>query len=245
MTTLPSFIALLGSFGIAACGGGTDVGNPVDMGIRGYDDSAAALRVAGGGVVEVDGAWVVVNDVRLRVAPACADDGETRVRQDVLVDLLSDEIPAALRGLAVAPGDYCRLSVEWRGGGTVANPPDALGDGAVLVTGSRADDVRFTIRSTRAGGLDLDARDGAFAVAEMAPTLFVGVDLAAWMASVDLDAAVLEPSGEIVIDEDHNRDLLDAFEDGVDAASKLFRDQNDDGVLGDDERDDADALADG
>lgn len=240
-----SVVLALGA--IAACGGGgTDVGNPVDLGVHGFNPRApgATARLANGDV-EVEAAWLVVSDLRLRVAPACEDDGEARIQDDVLVDLLADEIPAALRELPIAPGPYCRLELDWHAGAELADAPADLDDAALLVSGSLADDTPFVIRSRHDGGLRLDARDGAFDVTAGQPALFVGLDLMAWLAAVDFDAAVIGDDGVILIDDDNNRDQLDAFEAGLDAAARLFRDQDGDGTLGDDEHDDDDALADG
>jgi hypothetical protein len=232
---------------LAACGGGgTDVGNPVDLGVHAYNPRApGALARLANGDLQVDAAWLVVSDVRLRVAPACEDDGEARVQDDVLVDLLDDEIPAALRELTIAPGPYCRLELDWHAGADLPDAPADLDGAALMITGSLPDDTPFEIRSRHAGGLRLDARDGAFDVTAGQPALFVGLDLMAWLAAVDFDAVEVGDDGVILIDDDHNRDQLDAFEGGLDAAARLFRDQDDDGVLGDDEHDDDDALADG
>lgn len=230
---------------LAACGGGTDVGNPVDIGAEAYDLRSAPAAAADG-AVEVDGAWIVMSELRLRPAANCDGGGEVRITDSLVIDLLAGEIPAPLRDLDVAPGGYCRMEFRWDGveGGAPDGPP-VLGAGSILVTGTRADGTRFELRSDRDDHLELDARGGEFPVAASTNALFVGVDAQVWLSGVDLDAAVVGGDGVIHIDGQNNEAQLGAFDGNVADGVKLFRDQDGDDRLDPDETDDTDVLADG
>jgi len=238
--------AVAAALALGGCGGGTDVGNPIDIGAEAYDLVGPTAPPAANGRVEVDGAWIVITELRLRPAADCEGDAEIRLAAPIAVDLLAATIPPALRDLAVMPGGYCRLDFKWDGiqGGAPGAPPE-LGDGSILLTGTRADGTPFVIKSDRDDHLELVARGGAFAVAADTSALLIGIDALTWLTGIDLDAAVVGGDGVIRIDAQNNTALGDVFDANVAGGIRLFEDQDGDSRLDPEEHDDTDVLADG
>ncbi len=215
---------------------GTDTGNPV------VDVDFALLESQPAGI---DNAWLAVERIRLRSASACNGAAEAEFPGPFAIDLLSPGAIPELSGLEVPGTDYCRFEVEWDAFASELPPtaPPELGDASIVLMGARGDGTRFVLRSARNDELRLDAVDGAFTIDEATSALFVGLDSAGLLAGIDLDAAVVAGDGIIHIDDDDNSDLLDIFDDNVDAASRLFDDDDGDGNLEPDETDPDDVLA--
>jgi hypothetical protein len=211
---------------LAACSG-TEVGNPVvDVDFQIYN------------VMQVEAATVTVERIRLRPAANCEGDAELELLGPFVVDLLAARPLPELSDLEVAEGGYCRFEVTW---------DDAAEIGAVSMAfaGARASDgTPFSLQSVRNDELRLDAIDGAFPIDAATHALFVSLDETSLFAGLDLDAAIVDPDGTIYIDDARNTALLDTFEANVEAATKLFDDDDDDRVLDADERDPDDTLAD-
>jgi hypothetical protein len=239
----------LAVLGLAACDGGTDVGNPVDVGFEAHDlDDGTGAREASAanGRVEVDELWIKVRELRIRPANRCEDPTvESRLPAPIAIDLIPGMVPADLDDLAVEAGPYCRLDFGWHYEDGPAGGPPELDRHSIVVFGSRADGTPFVIRSDRGDSLSLDARGGAFGIDDATIGLWIGVDANAWLAGMDFDTAVVGGDGVIRIDDDTNRDLIDLFEDNVAPAIRLYVDRDGDGVLDPEERGDVDAIADG
>lgn len=108
---------------------------------------------------------------------------------------------------------------------------EELQDATALLRGSREDGTPFEVRSTLATALDFWSPDGT---PFDSMHLVLGFDLEAW--SKDADVAGLEPSDDsVLIDADHNPDVLAAFDAGFESAIGLYADSNGDGELTGDE----------
>ncbi|MBP9206601.1 MAG: hypothetical protein KBG28_21685 [Kofleriaceae bacterium] len=239
-------VGVLAGASAPGCSGGTDVGNPVDLGVTGYRTTSAAAPRANG-LVEIDAAWVVLSRLDFQPEGTCGlEESDVEVPVQVAVDLLAPVVPAPLQGLPIGGMRFCRMRLRWDApdAAPAGAPPDVAG-AAIHLAGSRADGTRFVIRSERGDRLELRARAGTFAIDEGARRLFLGVDLMAWLSGVDLDAAVVGGDGVIRVEPGSNDGLLDVVEDNIDDGAKLYLDGDDDGSLDDGEREDADALADG
>lgn len=230
---------------------GTEVGNPVDVDFTLYEEEfdpdappASALRAAG--LITITEAWLAIDRVRLRSAAACDGEAEREFEGPFFADLLAPGPLPELSGLDIPDGEYCRFEVKWNAfsSGIPAGVPPELESTSVLVKGSRGDGVPFVIRSGRDDELRLDAVDGAFGVAAGTSALLVGFSGPRLFSGVDLDAAVVDGDGTIYIDGENNDPLLDAFDANIRAAADLFDDDDGDGELDFDERDEAaDILA--
>ena len=221
--------------GLAGCGGdgvgttGTDVGNPIEVDLR-----FAAYDLAGDQAV-VDAASIAVERIRLRPAADCEGGAELEIEGPFSLDLLDPTGIGELAGVELGAQAWCRIELAWH--------RDEASDTAIRVAG-RAGGDPFEIRSRRNDELRIEAIDDAgFTVDEATAALFVAFDMATWLDGVDLAGAKRGPGGAIEVTDDSNRDLLERFEDNVESATALFPDADGDGSLGDDERDDSDALA--
>lgn len=212
----------------------TETGNPeLDVQLRASATSSTARVAVSAPALTVDAAWVVIDDVRLVEGELCDAAGEVEHTAvgPFETDLLAAS-PAAITIPAQAT-DYCRLRVRLDKADGVDAAPAGLDDHSVYLAGSRADGARFEIRSRSGFEVDLRSRGEPFPLAEGADQLLLAFDLGAWLAPVDLEGATPE-DGVIRVDEDHERDLLDAFEAGVEAAMELYSDGGD-GRLDDDD----------
>jgi hypothetical protein len=229
-------LLLLVGAGLLGCGGGdgvgttgTDVGNPIEVDLR-----FAAYHLAGEEAA-VDLASIAVERIRLRPAADCQGGAEVEIEGPFALDLLDPSGIGELAGVGLGARAWCRIELVWH--------RDEATDTAIRVAG-RAGRDPFEIRSRRNDDLRIEALDDAgFTVDEATSALFVAFDMATWLDGVDLAGAERGPGGAIEVTDDSNRDLLERFEDNVESATALFADSDGDGSLGDDERDDSDALA--
>jgi hypothetical protein len=233
---------------LCACTG-TEVGNPVDIDFTLYEEmfdpdapTEASAR-GGSGLVTITEAWLAIDRVRLRSAAACDGEAEREFEGPFFADLLTPGPVPALAALDIPDVGYCRFEVKWNAfsSGLPASAPPELASTSLLVKGSRGDGVSFVIRSSRDDELRLDAVDGAFDVVTTA--LLVGFSGPRLFAGVDLDSAVVAGDGVIYIDGENNELLLDVFDANVKDAADLFDDDDGNGELDADERDDTDILA--
>lgn len=219
-----------------APGCGTDVGNPIVK----YTVVNSAQNT-----VNVTGAWIVVDGLRFYDDAPCGNVPSFVVNSpDSVADLFDNTLPPGAP--TVASGDYCRFDVVW-GQGKAPLPtgvPPALVDATVVVTGTRTDQVAFTIRSLRTDALSMVATGASFSVRDDTGVLFVAFDGSELIQHVDLDAAAVA-NGEIIIDGAANNSLLLDFEANFHAAAKLFDDDNNNGVLDGIESDPGQDLAQG
>jgi hypothetical protein len=128
-------------------------------------------------------------------------------------------------------GDYCRVRLRLDDGP----------DGAVFVTGVRADGAPFEIRSDRTPDVDVRSRGAPFALDQAADALVLAFDVSRWLDAATLAEARPDGDGVVRIEEGRNEDVLRAFEEGLEASLELFEDLDDDDDLSDDEA--VDALA--
>lgn len=231
---------------------GTDVGNPVvDIDFAVYDsdppDSSARvqLAVAPAGLV-VDKAWVVVERIRLRAAADCEGGAQDEFVGPFAVDMLAPGAPPALSGLEVSASSYCRIELRWDalGDGDLSDVPAELVEASILLEGRRADSTRFVVRSRRGDELRLDARAAAFTIDDLTSALFVAFDVQDLFDGVDIDAAEIGEDNTIRLEQGSNEEMLAIFDDNLADAARLFGDDDGNGELDLEERDDdADILA--
>jgi hypothetical protein len=218
---------------------GTETGNPVV-------DLSFALEQAPVGGDEITGAWVSVERIRLRNAADCNGSAEVEILGPLAIDLLAQQPPPALQDIEVRGGGYCRFEFAFHVSSEALPPeiPAALDGRSLLIEGTRADGTPFVLRSDRSGDLRLDAVDEAgFPISSATKTLFVAFQEEALFAGIDLDLAEVGVDGVIRIESGQNDDLLNLFEANLDAALRLFDDDDGDGALEAGENDDDDLLA--
>jgi hypothetical protein len=191
------------------------------------------------GELIVDSAWVVFGDLRFVRDDQCEDPAEAEVTVEgpLVVDLIDFE--STIDAFKMGAGDYCRIRLPMdRGAQLPPDAPIALDDAAVVIDARRADGTAVYVTSRTTEDVELKSEDEPLVIDQNNRHLVVGFDLAKWFDEMDFDDADVEPNGDILIDEDHNDDLLDQFEDNIEDAMKLFEDSDEDGELDDDEDDD-------
>jgi len=208
----------------------------VEISFAGYssNSSVALGGPSAAGQVQIETAYLSVQDLRFRPADACDQSARAAVVAGPILTELVGRRTTGLDGpLSLARTRYCRVDVRLRradGGSGVASLPEQT----VLVRGRRDDGVPFLIRTSRRESFQLLARDSkGFLLRDGRQRLFVAVDLGRWMEGIDLSALVpgRGKSGIIRIDERSHRELLRRFEQNLRAGLALCRDLDDDGAL--------------
>lgn len=220
---------------LAACGVEqdpvTETGNPeMTMAYRARSSAPEAVGFDGSAAVQLDAVTVSIGRVRFVEGEDCDAPGEVEHDAPGLVaDLLQEPQPVVFE---VGEAAYCRVRVRF-------DQADALDDATFVLEGARSDGVPFTLVSDATPEIDLRSRSTPFTLSDARADLVMALDVAPWLADVDLDAATVA-DGTILVDAHENRDLLDAFEDAVEAALGLYDDPDQDGEVSED-----DALATG
>lgn len=218
-------------FLLLATGCVTETGNPeLDVELRAAATSSTdQVAVAALPTLSVEEAWVNIEEVRLVQAEVCDSSPETdhEVQGPFPTDLVSDT-PDTIR-IPAAEGNYCRLRVELDEGGT-----GALSDLSIFVAGARGDGVPFEIRTDEVFELEVRGAGSGFALDPTGRQLLLGFDMSAWLGGIGLEEAVPD-GGVVLVDEDHEPVLLEAFEEAVEAALGLWDDHDGDGDLDDED----------
>lgn len=216
---------------LLAAGCVTETGNPeLDVELRATATSSTdRVAVSSLPALTVDQAWVNIEEVRLVQAEVCDTPPETEheVEGPFPTDLVAE--PADTIRIPAVEGNYCRLRVDLEKGES-----GALSDLSIFVTGSRADGVPFEIRTEEGFELEVRGAGDGFSLDESGRQLLLGFDMSAWLGDIGLEEAVPE-GGVVLVDEDHDTVLLEAFEEAVEAALGLWDDHDGDGDLDDED----------
>jgi hypothetical protein len=212
----------------------TETGNPeldAELAVRARSTDPSIAQLARAPSWRVEQAWVGLDEPRFVTAESCdtPDEVETDLPAPGEVDLLASE-PFVVRGTLPADA-FCRFRLRLARG----EASGVLGDDSVYLAGVLADGRAFEVRSSiepeldlrsRAEPVDLGAASGAFVLA---------FDVARWLEDVDADRLEADPDGVVRIDEDHDDEPLQAFEDALEASLELFEDLDGDGDAGPDD----------
>jgi hypothetical protein len=223
--------------GSLACSeGGSETGNPVatnmGLGLRSGDPEQVGIGSGSAGVV-LEAAWLAIGEVTLLGEGECANLGEIDVfgRTAIAADLVRGD---ARFTLDVAARSYCGLALplNLNNSDLPQGAPAALADHSIVLSGHRADGVRFELLHSEQDTIELAADAGEFAIEADGSGLLLSFDVAVWMEGLDFDAAEIGDDGVIHIDVSANRALLDAYEANLECSLELFADADDDGALG-------------
>ncbi len=234
----------------AACTG-TDIGNAPELDVTLYNEtlasSVAPATSFGAGSTVVSLGWVSLSNIRFRSAANCEGDSEFELAGPFAVDLFDPGSLSRQADFQIPFTDYCRVEIKWdaHDGPLPMGAPAELAGAAILLKGSRSDGIPFLVQSQEDGDLLFNASNGAFSVSESTNTLIVGFDGLRLFSGIDLNTAVVDPDDVIRISPTSNENLLSIFEQNLDTAGDLFDDDDGDGALDTDERDEEqDKLAD-
>jgi hypothetical protein len=217
----PNFVwRILATLALAACAGCTSSDAPIDGG--GDLDIAALSHDPTSKGVAFDAAELSLH--RTSLLP-CMADAAILQTFDFSIDLLHLPPPKIIFESAVT--DFCGLDLDLAPapGGSL---PDLKGLTAVF-RGTRADGAAFELHSKLTSSLQFH---NAAKVLD-AKHLVLGADLEAWLSGVDLDGADTMDDGSVLVDADHNPDLLSAFDGAALTALALYEDTNGDETLTD------------
>ncbi len=230
---------------------GTDVGNgrtSIELSASGFEQvSSTTQALTLGSGTRIDELYVVIDRLRLEPGESCdsgSADEEIDVEGPVVIDLVGQGILGGPVVWETEAGSFCRFRMSFHKleGQAPAGAPADLAGLSILVRGETSEGVPFEIRSERGDEVELRADGAGFELSEGRHTLFLGYELKSWVDAVDLPSLGTDP---ILIDKDTNSDLLEAFEAAVESSASLFEDEDGDGALSTDEREEDDALASG
>lgn len=217
---------------LSSCAGGTETGNPSFTGELAYTAySSAPGRVgvrAAGSDATVTAVWLDLGDIGF--VADCGADAGTAVTAPALG--IGDHAAGRhnLTRFELTPESFCRVTVPFgvAGQGTLpAGAPPSLRDHAVVVEGTRADGVPFSVLGDAAAVFPLSAGSGGFAMTAGSGKALLAFDVARWL---DLDLASVAPTaGAILVSADEHADLHARFLRNLGAGIVLFRDGDGDG----------------
>ncbi|HEV8244681.1 MAG TPA: hypothetical protein VGP93_02900 [Polyangiaceae bacterium] len=224
---------LLISLVLLGCSG-TETGNPsatssLALVAQASDPSVAALGTGSG--VRVASAWLEVSQI---TTSAC---GGTQQGEQVLASNFAVEV---VSGAGNAPAlaqtqAFCQVSVQAAAGGVPpTGAPAELASAAMVVSGTRADGVPFTITSSSTPAVSLLA-SSAIEPSRYAALLFA-FDVSVWFSATDLQAVPLDAHGIALLDGVSHPATLGGFDTQVALSAALFEDTDENGQLDDSER---------
>lgn len=237
-TSLLAFAALAVSSGDRG-----SVSRSVTIAVTSFSSDAdrVAVESVDAGSLQVDGAWLSLDGVELREAPACERSKGVRLDGPVVLDLVSSKLLGAKGHVEVGDRRFCGVDLPLRRShGQIDGAPAELRRHSLLIRAHRGDGVRVVVRSRLRDVLWMAAiaREG-FASEEESARWFLAVDLASWLGGLDLDTAAVEHEGSVEvirIDERSNQDLLADVERSIPAGIGLYLDADGSGTLEADER---------
>jgi hypothetical protein len=244
-----TFTALAAALALAGCiGTGTETGNPgqtttqAQVGLSAFTGDPMAVTLPDPTLpeepdaIQILEAWVSVRKIELVRQAVCDVGGEQELEIRGLVgDLAAGPV---LSELKVPVTEYCEVEVELRKPEDDA-PASPLGDDTLQITGLRSDGIPFELASRRDFELELKSRGQPFSIDRTRAALLVAFDVVRWFDDVNLDQAAVDGEGSgahIRIDRNRNEDLLLAFENSVRRSLGVYRDDDEDGHVGEDER---------
>lgn len=218
----------------AGCAGGTETGNPSftsALGYTGYSSKPEEIALRDGGrVASVQSAWFELDRISVLASGACGSDAPPAFVVPALG--LGDHAAGNHNSTAyqAEPGSFCAVEIPFVRVTEPARAPAELAGRALLLTGTLADGTPFTIASDTTPVVRLEADAGSFALARGEGDLLVAFDFATWLGNVDFSSADRGADG-LVISNQTNPALLQAFEAALAPGIHLFRDRDGDGVL--------------
>lgn len=237
MTTLRRFTFVLALAVLSGCAG-TEIGNPqtdqttnVQFEFAPLPVAANALTLASG--IEVDRAWLAVEEIRFRPDEACLDIDETSpLEEDYIgpqasfsIDVVTGELDPPLEPFGVPAQAYCRFELELD-----SESSDDLEPYSIIIEGTLADGRPFEILIEEDAELELR---GDFTLSPGDATLFLAFDLESWLIPEQFQDLEEDADGVVRVssNSDEAEDVADAIFDAIDRSLTLFRDLNANGVI--------------
>ena len=181
--------------------------------------------------VVVDALWLVVGETRFVDVAACDEPQMVAPQVTALGGLDHAAAMFTERAVELEHDAFCSVGVRLQPSGDPlpAGAPPELAGASIVVLGRLPDDTSFVIVSRVDTEYELRASGGRFDMSETDDGVFLGFDVAAWLADLDLASGTPGVDGRIRIDADDNPDLLAAFEARIGSGLELYRDNDHDG----------------
>lgn len=241
--TLRAPLMVLGLL-LASCSGGdgsviTDVGNPpLDEG-EFMATLHMELRQAPEPLVRVESAWVMGERFRLIDSQACSEEAPVDHAESYMFKVMERQAEAL--EFRKKRGSFCQLGLSLdpvHAQKLPAGAPLELTGASVVMRGERVSDgapLRVVLRS--ADRLKLEAVGGSFSLTQReAADMTISFDTSLWWDEQLLEEAVVEPTGELWVDSEHNKELHDALLASMRSGAELYLDADEDGELSPAER---------
>ena len=212
---------LLLSAMLGACGqvdrGGTDTGNGYEVALTisaAPTPSNALVRAT----PTLTAAWLAVREIEFR---NCDHTDRSKVAFDgpYFVNLMEG---LSVDSAVLDEASYCRLRIRFHKTKS-DEAPAALAGASVALEGTTAAGTPFVIRGQRSDTVDIDGDGDALQFNHGLNPLDLQFNLADWLLRLNIDSGTPNASGVVLIDNDHNRDLLQAFDRNVHQAVRLAR----------------------
>ncbi|MFT7578617.1 MAG: hypothetical protein ACI9MR_000275 [Myxococcota bacterium] len=219
----------------SACAG-SETGNPFDNGHE--QDIGIVLTTRPGLAPEptAKAAWLALGDLAFIPSDACDAPGDIPSALDGIVAIATEGVSSF--AVTVTEGQYCGLRLGLAVGDT-SGPMELLGR-SLRVEGALPDGTAFAITSAVTTSLVLAATADDFELTAALPPVLLSLELKPLLSDTGLAAGVREADGSLLVDADHNADILAQVEGNLPAALVLFRDINGNGAL--DPEDEAEGI---
>jgi hypothetical protein len=233
------------------CGcSGIDVGNGrTKIGLTAYENepmaAPAAIDPLEDGTV-VSELFMSIREMELRAGVDCSDEGEDvpDLPGPYVADVANEIFLGGKEITVEKPlGDYCEVRFDLHAVDDQSpEAPPSMVDLSIRIAGTANDGRAFVVASDLGEEIRVRSEPGRpFQIPEAGDRLFVAFEIGSWFQALNLTSATGDP---ILVDDDNNTALLDAFEDAVEESADLFRDQDADDHLDSGEHDVDDKLGD-
>lgn len=228
-------VLLLATVGCAGSGGsGTETGNPLVRGKVSYAGVSSLPEQYGvrqsATIATVDRAWLDLGRASVSRAGGCG----LAPGDDVALPALGIGDHAAgahnFTAYEAQAAKYCSFGLPFELASDAGAAPEDFTGHSLLLEGTLADGTAFSLASSQAPTLELEAPAEAFELDQSQPDVLVTFDFGAWLSSIDFSAAK-ESGGRIVIDDASNTELLQRLEMKLASGVALYRDRDGDGAL--------------
>jgi hypothetical protein len=222
---------------------GTETGNPFDepfdaeMRADAHSSDPAAVDIQAGDI-SVRQVWLSVDPIELIPSSDCDATIGDSLAPPNFGTADHAEADSTLAVFDLLPNEYCRarMPLALTSGALPNGAPPELAGRSVVVTGTvTGPDIEFVIASEIDRVVELRAIDSGFEMSSDNGFLFLGFDVATWLADLDIASGTPDANGVVVIDSTNNPALLTAFEANLDGGIELYRDDDRDGSVGLDE----------
>ena len=204
----------------------TETGNPelsAELTVRGRTSDPAVAMVSRSSGWVVEQAWVGLDEPRFVTADDCDSTASREIDLPApgWIDLLSPD-PVVVEGPVEGP-QLCRFRLR-----LARNQDGPNANESLFVAGLTPEGAPFEARTRIEPEVDLKAQGGALDLSRVSGRFLLAFDASAWLGPIDAADLVPDADGWVRIDEDHNEEAIEQFEDSVADSLELYDDRDGD-----------------